>query len=254
LASSATSTDREAASADAAWRIGQFLTGTEARELAAHLADGDTLTAALRVVAPGRRPTARSLLEAVNHDGLPWSAVIALLHAIDGARSAPTAVDPLWTMPGHLARSGRLHGSVGYLVQGARNSITCSTFNFQRTSGLWTALHGAARRPELAIRVYLDTAAADHRPVPGSPTTAEVAEHLRPATVLRTKRLDGHPVRNHAKFLAIDHRFIIVTSANFSWSAENNNVEFGVLVDNRNLAEAAEDGLRRVEDLLFETA
>ena len=38
-----------------------LLTGTEAREIADRLADGDTLTAALRVVAPGRRPEVRSL-------------------------------------------------------------------------------------------------------------------------------------------------------------------------------------------------
>ena len=60
------------------------------------------------------------------------------------------------------------------------------------------------------------------------------------------------PVRNHAKLLAIDHSFIIVTSANLSWSAKKTNVEFGVLIDNRNLTEAAEEGLYKPEDLLFE--
>jgi phosphatidylserine/phosphatidylglycerophosphate/cardiolipin synthase-like enzyme len=249
LASSDRSTE-----ADLARRIGQFLTGTEARELAAHLADGDTLTGALYVVAPGRRQEARHVLEALRDAGFPQTAIIALLYAIEGARSAPTTVDPLWTMPGHLARNGRLTSSVSYLVQHARNSITCSTFNFQRSSGLWTALRQAAQRPEVAVRVYLDTAAADYHPLAGAPTTTEVAEHLRPAIVLRTKPLDGRAVRNHAKFLAIDHRFMLVTSANFSWSAENGNVEFGVLIDNRNLAEAAEDGMRRAEDLLFERA
>ena len=43
-----------------------------------------------------------------------------------------------------------------------------------------------------------------------------------------------------------------MTSANFSWSAENNNVEFGVLIDNPNLAEAVERELRRVEESLYE--
>ena len=66
--------------------------------------------------------------------------------------------------------------------------------------------------------------------------------------VLRTRPFDGHPVRNHAKFLAIDHRFLLVTSANFSWSAEYDNVEFGVLIDNRNLAESVEREMRDVED------
>ena len=47
---------------------------------------------------------------------------------------------------------------------------------------------------------------------------------------------------------------MLITSATFSWSAENGNAEFGVLVDGRNLAEGTEDGLRHVEDLLFETA
>jgi phosphatidylserine/phosphatidylglycerophosphate/cardiolipin synthase-like enzyme len=54
------------------------------------------------------------------------------------------------------------------------------------------------------------------------------------------------------KFLSIDHRFLLVTSANFSWSAENANLEFGVLIDNPNLAEAIERELREAEDLIFE--
>ena len=240
----------------AARHLGLLLTGTEARELADHLADGDTLTAALRVIAPGRRPETRAAIEAVARDGATGASLIAVLRSIEGARSAPTAIDPLWTMPGHLVGVGRLTSSVPYLVRNARQSITCSTFNFQRTSGLWTALREAARRPELTVRLYLDTAAADSPAGrgPASPTTAEVAEQLRPATVLRTRRLNGRPVRNHAKFLAIDHRFVLVTSANFSWSAEHGNIEFGVLIDNRNLAETVERELRNVEDILFDPA
>jgi hypothetical protein len=245
LASSEPSTE------SAAWRIGQFLTGTEARELATRLADGDTLTAALRVITPGRRTEARALLEAARGHGLTVPGIVFLLHAVGGARSVPTTVDPLWTMPGHLARHGQLTCSVSHLVDKARNSVTCSTYNFQRSSSLWTALAAAAQRPGLSVRVYLDTAAADHRRVPGSPTTADVAAQLHPATVLRTRPLADKPIRNHAKFLAIDHRFLLVTSANFSWSAEHGNVEFGVLIDNRNLAESVEREMRLAEDLIF---
>lgn len=234
--------------ADAAAALGQFLTGTEAGEIASHLADGDTLTAALRVVAPGRRAEVRALLEALGARDV----VTAVLRAIEGARSAPTTVDPLWTMPGHLAQHGRLTHSVTYLVDGARHSVVCSTFNFQRSSGLWKALRQAAQRPEISMRVYLDTNAADKGHRAWSPTTAEVAAHLRPATVLRTKRFDGRPTRNHSKFICVDHRFLLVTSANFSWSAENGNLELGVLIDNPNLAEAVEHEMRQVEDIVFE--
>jgi phosphatidylserine/phosphatidylglycerophosphate/cardiolipin synthase-like enzyme len=228
--------------------LGEFLTGTEAKQLADRLSDGDTLTAALRVVASSRRASIRSLVSTVSPDAL-----IGLLRAIEGARSARTAVDPLWTMPGHLARNGRLTSSVTYLVESARHSIVCSTFNFQRSSSLWTALGAAARRPEIGMRVYLDTNAADRPPPrPSSPTTDEVAAHLRPGVVLRTIAFDGRLVRNHSKFISVDHRFILVTSANFSWSAENANLELGLLIDNRNLVEAIEHQMRDAETHVFE--
>jgi phosphatidylserine/phosphatidylglycerophosphate/cardiolipin synthase-like enzyme len=54
------------------------------------------------------------------------------------------------------------------------------------------------------------------------------------------------------KFLSIDHRFLLVRSANASWSAENANIELGVLIDDSSLAESVERELREVEDLLFE--
>lgn len=233
--------------AAAARQLGHLLTGTEARQIADRLADGDTLTAALKAVSVGRRASIRSLMEDSSD-----SSRIAVLRAIEGARSTPTAIGALWTMPGHLARSGPLTSSVSHVVDDARQSVTCSTYNFQRSSGLWAALRRAALRPELALRVYLDTAAADQHPAPWAATTSEVAEHLRPGTVLRTKEFDGAQVRNHAKFLAIDHRFLLVTSANFSWSAEHGNVEFGVLIDDRNLTEAVEREMLEAEDLLYE--
>lgn len=247
-------------SASPALRLGALLTGTEAREIADHLRDGDTLTAALRVIAPARRPEVRSLISAVlsthhgvDRGGVDRDAVVAMLRAIEGARSAPTTIDPLWTMPGHLAQHGRLTHSVTYLVDNARYSVVCSTFNFQRSSGLWGALQRAARRPEISMKVYVDTRAADpERQRAWSPTTDEVAAHLKPAIVLRTKSFDGRQIRNHSKFISVDHRFLLVTSANFSWSAENANLEFGLLVDNPNLAESVERELRDAEDLLFE--
>jgi phosphatidylserine/phosphatidylglycerophosphate/cardiolipin synthase-like enzyme len=179
--------------------------------------------------------------------GSVGSAADVILRAIEGARSTTTSVEPIWTMPGHLAGGGPLTTSVARLVEGARRSVTCSTFNFQRTSVLWTALADAARRPEMDVRVYVDTAAATAT----APARGEVAAHLHPATVLRTTAFSGKQVRNHAKFLAIDHRFLLVTSANFSWSAEHGNVELGVLHDDPNLADAVEAELRRAEEHLY---
>ncbi|MFF0714370.1 DISARM system phospholipase D-like protein DrmC [Streptomyces bauhiniae] len=155
-------------------------------------------------------------------------------------------------MPGHLVQSGPLTTSVNRVVDSARHAITCSTFNFQRSSALWKSLREAAQRDDIAVRVYMDARAADGVGQQRSPTTAEVAAHLAPAEVWRTKQFDGTYVRSHAKVLAIDHHLLLVTSANFSWSAENNNVEFGVLIDNPNLAEAVERELREAEGALYE--
>lgn len=239
-------------SADAARELGRLLTGTEAKEIADRLADGDTVTAALKAVTAGRRPPLRALLVPGDPATFVRERAVAVLRAIEGARSTTTAIDPLWTMPGHLARSGPLTSSVAHLVDNARQSVTCSTFNFQRSSGLWAALRTAALRPELMLRVYVDRRAADHAPSPATPSTTEVATHLHPGVVMRTRNFDGGPVRNHAKFLAIDHRFLLVTSANFSWSAEHGNVELGVFADNANLVQAIESEMRRVEEALYE--
>ncbi len=130
--------------------------------------------------------------------------------------------------------------------------MTCSTLNFQRSSGLWTALADAAAWPEIALRVYLDAAAVDDDPPPWLPTTREVSAHFAPGVVLRRRAFDGACVRNHAKFLAIDHRFLPVTGANFSWGAEHGNVEFGMLADKPNLTEAVQHEMRQAEDALYE--
>lgn len=238
--------------ADAPRQLGRLLTGTEAKGIADRLTDGDTLTAALKVVPVGQRAEIRRLLEGAAGDGGARHQQVLVLRAIEGARALPTTLSPLWTMPGHLVQSGPLTTSVTRLVDSARHAITCSTFNFQRSSALWTSLRAAAQRDAVAVRVYMDTRAADGGGQHWSPSTAEVAGHLAPAEVWRTKKFDGGYVRNHAKFLAVDHHLLLVTSANFSWSAENNNVEFGVLIDSPNLTEAVERELRDAEEALYE--
>jgi phosphatidylserine/phosphatidylglycerophosphate/cardiolipin synthase-like enzyme len=68
-----------------------------------------------------------------------------------------------------------------------------------------------------------------------------VKARLYRATVYRSAVLwDGRPVISHAKFVIIDHEMLLLTSANFSFSAENRNVEFGLLVRDSALAASVE--------------
>lgn len=233
-------------------QLGRLLTGSEAATLAARLADGDTLTQALQGVPGARRAEVRTALEDADITPAHRDLAVAVLRALQGAGSRITHISPVWTLPGHLADYGALTGSIKDLVLAARHTVTCSTFNFQKSSSLWEALREVAARGTLDVRVYLDTEAADGHPWPGSPTSQEVAEQLAGAHVFKTRERDGKPVRNHAKFVAVDHQFLIVTSANFSVSAEQRNVELGIRVDSRALTETVERQLQNVEGALYE--
>jgi hypothetical protein len=242
------------AHAEALRKLGAVLSGVEAGDIADALDEDGSVGAALGVLGATRRATVEGLVRQAGLDGDRGS-LAAVLRGIEGARLASSSrLEPLWTMPGHLAQSSPLTSSVPTLVRAATTSVTCSTYNFQKTSGLWTALHDVARRPQpVAVRVYVDTKAAQAKA--GSqppPTPEEIAAWLRPATVFRTTEFGGSLVRNHAKFLVIDHRFVLVSSANFSWSAEFNNVEFGVKIDNPSLAESVEREIGQAEASLYE--
>lgn len=235
----------------AAAELGRYLTGTEARGVSDRIEAGESLTAALRAVDQARRPAIRDLIGRAGLAG-DRAGLSLVCRGIEGARSAATRIDPLWTMPGHLAQTGPLTSSVPELVKSARTSITCSTYNFEKSSALWSALRDAAQQPQVGVRVYVDTAAAQSTGGRKALSVEEVARHLHPARLYRTRMVSGSLVRNHAKYLVVDHRFVLVTSANFSHRAEFRNVELGVRIDSPNLAEAIERGIQAVEATLFE--
>lgn len=231
--------------------LGRLLTGNEASKLAARFEDGDTLHQALQGIPVPRQAEVRAALEASGVVPDRAEFATAVLRAIQGAGSLTTDMTPVWTLPGYLADYGALTGSIRDLILSARVSVTCSTFNFQKSSSLWEALRDIASRGTVEVRVYLDSKAAEIQSWPGSPTSREVAAQLVGARVFQTRRVNGKPVRNHAKFVAVDHQFLIVTSANFSRSAEERNVELGLRVESRNLTEMVERQMSETESTLY---
>lgn len=104
------------------------------------------------------------------------------------------------------------------------------------------------------MRVCLDTEAADKtdRGQHG-PTTLEVARELAGAVVMRTRADElGRYPRTHAKFVAVDSRILLVTSANVSLSAEELNVELGLRLDDPILAGLIEEQMHRMEGTVYE--
>ena len=252
--------------------LGAFLTGSGADGIAARLAGGTTLSQALVVVPAPRRPRARELLSAAGLGPLAREHSVAVLRAVAGAASRIKDVTPVWTAPAGAVGGGALTADVFALVGGANTSVVCATYNLQPTSALWAALVDLrARRPGVSVRLYLDTQAADgpfRRPEGrrgyreqnhdrGSSSrlsTGEIAQRLRGAVVMRTRapKDDGRAVTSHAKFLSIDHRFLLVGSANFSFSAEERNVELGLRLDDPALAHSVEKQMRDLEQTVYE--
>ncbi|MBG0560779.1 DISARM system phospholipase D-like protein DrmC [Actinoplanes aureus] len=225
--------------------LGAFLTAYEAIRLAALFQAGATTGQALREVHAARRSEARQLLTEAGIGPSARETSVVVLRAIAGARSVQTAITPVWTMPGPHATIGRLTSEAQRIIDDARMSIVCSSFNFTPHSAMWRSLQTAATRPSLAVTVYLDATA-------GSP--AAVAAHLPKATVLRTLTAPGatKPLVSHAKFIVVDHTVTLLTSANFSWSAENSNIELGLLIHDTVLAESIETLMRSKHGLLYE--
>ena len=65
---------------------------------------------------------------------------IAVLRAVEGAHAGSGSVGTVWTVPDNLVQHGLLTASIHHFVDRARESVICSTFNFQRSSALWIAL------------------------------------------------------------------------------------------------------------------
>lgn len=75
---------------------------------------------------------------------------------------------------------------------------------------------------------------------------------MRGATVLRTKPWAGRLVRNHAKFVAVDHQFLVVSSANSSMSAEVHNIELGLVIVDPLVTQAVERPMGSFETQVYE--
>lgn len=94
------------------------------------------------------------------------------------------------------------------------------------------------------VTVYVDAGVAD---------AATVKVQLPRATVYRSALLpNGKQVVSHAKFIVVDQELLLITSANFSFSAENRNIEFGILIRDAALAASVEATMRSKHGSLYE--
>jgi len=231
---------------DSTEALGKFLTAKEAVGLAVLLEAGQHTAHALHQVNPARREQAKALLAAAGLSHTDLDRSLAVLHAIAGAKAVRHDLTPVWTMPGNEANVGHLTSEFHRLVQAARQSVTCATYNFETTSQMWSVLREASEQPGVVVTVYVDGDKAD---------ASKLKVQLPEATVYRSAVLpNGKQVVSHAKFIVIDHAMLLLTSANFSFSAENRNIEFGLRIHDPALAESVETTMTTKHGSIYELA
>jgi phosphatidylserine/phosphatidylglycerophosphate/cardiolipin synthase-like enzyme len=224
--------------------LGAFLTATEAQRLAAQFEAGQLTTHALREVNPSRREEAKQLVAAAGLGHAEAALSAAVLRSIAGAKLIQHDLTPVWTMPGNEATTGHLTSEFHRLVQGARESVTCATYNFETTSKMWTVLKEVSEQPGVIVTLYVDGDKAD---------TSKLKAQLPKANVFRSGELpNGQQVVSHAKFIIVDHSVVLLTSANFSFSGENKNIELGLIVHDSGLALSLEQTMESKQSSLYQ--
>ena len=224
--------------------LGSFLTATEAERLALQIETGQHTIAALSEIAVARREAVKRLLSTAGLGHTDPARTVSVLRAITGAKSVLRELTPVWTMPGNEATTGHLTGEFHRIVRAARQSVTAATYNFHDSSQMWNALKEASEQPGVVVILYVDADKAD---------ADNVKAQLPRATIYRSAELPtGKRVVSHAKFIVVDHELLLITSANFSYSAENRNVEFGLLVRDSALAESVEGTMTSKHGSLYE--
>ena len=240
--------------------LGAYLSATEAEALASLIEAGQHVALAVRAVNPARRERTAQLLDRAGLSHLDAARSSAVLRAVAGAKSVHRDLIPVWTLPGDQAGLGHLTGEFHRLVGAARQSITCATYNFEPSSRMWTVLREASESPGVQVTVYADADATAPPAIPHQmPRTSMAAPAIKPQqrrAVLYTSTTgpDGQRYVSHAKFVIIDHELLLLTSANFSWSAENRNIEFGLLIRDSALARSVESVMAANQSRWYELA
>ncbi|HSN98575.1 MAG TPA: DISARM system phospholipase D-like protein DrmC [Candidatus Nanopelagicales bacterium] len=204
-------------------------------------------------------------LESLRKTAGSEAALAGICRLLVAERAAATArapkVELVWTGPERLGSSSRdTKVVVAELFGRARRSVLVSSYSLGSGATLFAPL--AARMseiPSLRVRMFFDITVGDERQ-PG-PRTREAYEARFVQRFLGTqwrgarlpevfhdpRTIEDASIHFHAKCIVIDDEIALVTSANTSGAAQKENIEAGVLVEDRLFALAL---ARQFDDLV----
>ncbi len=222
--------------------LAAFVTHDEANRLVANLAlSGDMIHMALTSIDPSRRVKVGELLREVRADlDGDRRGVRAVLEALGGV---PQAARPqlVWTAPSLPGAEGNTTLAVSELIHEAMTYVYAATFSATTGSAYVVALHSALERG-VKVTLVVDR---EHQKAASKALVAK----LPGARVWTLKETEPSIYAvQHAKIVMIDGLAALVTSANFSTAAADNNLECGILLRDTGIAK----GIRTRLDSLHE--
>lgn len=221
----------------AAAKLGAFLRPAEAKRLAdAWKQTPGLFHVVVKAVDMPRRDEASALLLALCDEVQQDSAVVlAVLQAV-AAVEQTASPQLVWTSPSLPGIEGHTTLAIANLINEAQDVVYAATYSATLGSAYVTALSRALARG-VKVTLILDQA-----------QQAKTAQAL--ASSLVGARLwtlappkGGEYAVQHAKLVMVDRSAALVTSANFSEAAAENNLECGVLLRDRRMAESIKEHL-----------
>lgn len=179
--------------------------------------------------------------------GITDDVVGAVLLGIESSREASPRPTVLMTIPNRGGKTSKQTRSFADAVGSAERSLVCMTYNFQKSTQYFDELKRLATRDGFELEIYVDGKLAhESEQNQGrfeSLTLKQIRWHFPKAHIFASKRDGERWITSHAKVFVIDGTKVLITSANFSESAENRNVEIGVVFEDAVTAKQITDQL-----------
>lgn len=167
---------------------------------------------------------------------LDRAGLCGVIEAVLAERRAGQAVRPelVWTGPeGRASLSRDTAVVVQELFRNASDSVLIAGFRFDSGEQLLASLHTAMKERGVSCRIYGDGRDAEELIRRNWPFGLPHPEVYGFAA-------EGAFASLHAKCIVTDHKRVFVTSANFTDRGHSRNIEVGVVLEDRALAEALE--------------
>lgn len=221
--------------------LAAMLSPTELRRVASSLEIDGVPRRAARALTEDKRDLCGNLLAGVVDGFGSARAVACTLRALAGTvEQRPRRPTLVWSGPQLPGDSIRTTQAIVRLIDEAEETVLASTYSASVTSPFIDALRRAAER-KLRITIVADVGKL-------ADIAQDIAKAIPRATIYGFHHSNGKQTGlQHSKFLVMDGRAALVTSANLSNQAVDWNLETGVLVEDSGFASQI---TRRVADLV----